>query len=49
MYQKEALAGQVIELDTAQISQSAYYVGGMAGGGRCFEAEINFTEKLQSY
>ncbi len=48
VYQKEAVTGQVIELDTVQISQCAYYVGGMVGDGRCFEAEINFTEKLQS-
>lgn len=48
MYQREATVGQVIELETAQVSPKAYYVGGVVGGGRCFEAEINFTEKLQN-
>ncbi len=42
VYQREAKAGEVIELDVAALPDAAYYVGGRVAEERCFEAEIKF-------
>lgn len=44
LYQKEATLGQILELEVVPAwSRLSYYVGGLVGGERCFEAEIQFA------
>lgn len=43
LFQNEATRGQIIEMETIYSwSNTAFYVGGLVAGRRCFEAEVHF-------